>query len=639
MKGKKQPWEENRSTGYSSTILLLLTLVVAIGISLVLPQATLSAPSGNVLSFDGKDDFGYADLTKGDPISEGLALGKAFTIEAWIKPKAFDAKRESHAAILRACDVAPPKKGDIEASQNVAVLFLDLEKNRENTTWGLKVCGSDCTDVTAPAGALESDDASGEPVWQHVAATYDNGRVILYHQGFLVFDDEFALPFGTTTENILTFVIGRWVASAYLYMDELVVWNRALLAGEIKKSWQCGIDTESEGLVAYYRFNSTVGAQDIVDSSSNDYHGTVGPSPEADRADPIYVENDYEGILLEDPDLDGIDTLCGEDNCPYVANPDQEDRDGDGVGTVCDNCPYDYNPDQLDDIDGGDGVGNACDSDDFIETVTEVVGTTAQIQFVYSDPEIKHCFVIPDCFNTALECKEKGAVDLLPILDRIPPPVGMEIRDGVPGGSIACASWQVDPNPDNGGRYVWYYEQTISCDLMDQYHPKTIESVDEIVCTAVYGNSFEDPDYVPGPGGGCAPDECIDNIWIGKLEANTTPLEVKDILVIDLAFSEIPINLSSNGVVPAKIYGSDKLDVRTIKSTFTLKGNVTNETGYCIPKIGYDEMNGDAYEDLQLHFDMSCIKSVLTPADTEAIIAGNTTDGVLLYGRDGVRVF
>ncbi len=50
----------------------------------------------------------------------------------------------------------------------------------------------------------------------------------------------------------------------------------------------------------------------------------------------------------------------GVDNCPYDANPEQEDVDADGVGDACDNCIAVPNRDQSD-VDG-DGVGDACDT-------------------------------------------------------------------------------------------------------------------------------------------------------------------------------------------------------------------------------------------------------------------------------------
>lgn len=59
-------------------------------------------------------------------------------------------------------------------------------------------------------------------------------------------------------------------------------------------------------------------------------------------------------------DADGDGVVDAADNCPFIANPGQEDVDVDGLGDVCDNCPANANPLQVDG--DADGVGDPCDN-------------------------------------------------------------------------------------------------------------------------------------------------------------------------------------------------------------------------------------------------------------------------------------
>lgn len=97
------------------------------------------------------------------------------------------------------------------------------------------------------------------------------------------------------------------------------------------------------------------------------------------------------------------------------------------------------------------------------------------------------------------------------------------------------------------------------------------------------------------------------------------------------------INLSSKGVIPVAIFGSDSFDVYSIdKASLKLEGSTVKEKGKKGIIGAFEDINEDSFYDLIVPFYTS--EMDLEPGALEAKLTGQLLDGSKIFGTDYIQI-
>ncbi len=221
-------------------------------------------------------EFEGAQATE-TPDADDLDLTTTFTIEMWIKP--YDATGSLQHLVSK-------WGSGVDASYH---LGISEDDGQFVLVDGFLQLG------TRSAGAnsfLVSTDVLTDSVWQHVAATFDNGEGRLYIDGQLdTVQAGLRVPQISPTlvslgrQKSLDGFIGKYYSGV---MDEVRIWSVARTAAEIVSSKDISLTGNEPGLVAYWSMDE--GSGDIaLDAAVNIHDMRLGDALGPDGADPTWV--------------------------------------------------------------------------------------------------------------------------------------------------------------------------------------------------------------------------------------------------------------------------------------------------------------------------------------------------------------
>ncbi|MEL6719491.1 MAG: LamG-like jellyroll fold domain-containing protein, partial [Bacteroidota bacterium] len=237
-------------------------------------------------------------------------------------------------------------------------------------------------------GSTDANVADGN--WHHIAITREGRTIKIFLDGEQ--KREANIPFNLNNSADLT--LGANPCNQFENrtfggsIDELRIWNLARSAKLIQDFKDATLPANLEGLVAYYDFNnpsasggnSNNGQTTLTDRTGNN-NGTLSNFT-LDGTASNWIEESGNGISPEE---------CESEVCP-------EDTDGDGICDDDDNCPMIANPDQSDS--NGDGIGDACDMPDENATALDFDGTDDEVN-LGSFSFYENSFTVEGWFNAS----------------------------------------------------------------------------------------------------------------------------------------------------------------------------------------------------------------------------------------------
>jgi hypothetical protein len=201
------------------------------------------------------------------PDAPSLDLSRTWTIEAWVKPQSVGLGSYQH--------VVSKWNGGGNASYSMEIYQGRL---------GSGVHDGVRNSILHTTATLLDD------VWQHVAATYDNGTMCLYINGVL---DGCMSGCVTAMNSDRPVSIGHegppWGGWWYYgLVDEVRVWNVARTAAQLASGMGARLSGSENGLAGYWRFDE--GQGDVAhDASPFGNHGRLGATVGSDAADPLWT--------------------------------------------------------------------------------------------------------------------------------------------------------------------------------------------------------------------------------------------------------------------------------------------------------------------------------------------------------------